>query len=76
MGRVFKIQAGAMGLAAAKQQTEILKSNYEQATANVVGLTAQVAFNRKRLGTFRSLRRKMPTHNSRRRTARINTRRR
>ncbi|MEH2491726.1 hypothetical protein [Bradyrhizobium sp. AZCC 2230] len=28
-------------LAAAKQHTEILKSNYEQATSNVAGLTAQ-----------------------------------
>src|SRR6267154_2631811 len=43
--RVTQLQAS---LAAAKQQTEILKSNYEQATANVVGLTAQVAFNAKR----------------------------
>jgi multidrug resistance efflux pump len=35
-------------LAAAKQQAEILKSNYEQAAANVAGLTAQVAFNTQR----------------------------
>jgi multidrug resistance efflux pump len=36
-------------LAGAKQQTEILKSNYDQATANVAGLTTQVAYNKKRL---------------------------
>jgi hypothetical protein len=30
------------------QQAEILKANYIQATANVTGLTAQVAFNAKR----------------------------
>jgi multidrug resistance efflux pump len=42
-------------LAAAKQQTEILKSNYEQATANVAGLTSQVAFNAKRLADIQKL---------------------
>jgi multidrug resistance efflux pump len=36
-------------LAAARQQVQILKANYEQATANVSGLTAQVAYNKKRL---------------------------
>jgi hypothetical protein len=40
---------------AAKQQTEILKANYDQASANVVGLTAQVAFNAKRLGDIQKL---------------------
>jgi hypothetical protein len=47
-------------LAASQQQTGILKSNYDQATANVAGLAAQVAFNAKRArprlfgsGTFR-----------------------
>lgn len=45
----YKIAQLQASLAAARQQTEILKSNYEQATANVVGLTAQVAFNAKRL---------------------------
>src|SRR5258705_7935436 len=44
----YKVTQLQAWLAAAKQQTEILKSNYEQATANVVGLTAQVAFNAKR----------------------------
>jgi multidrug resistance efflux pump len=42
-------------LAAAKQQTEILKSNYEQAAANAVGLTAQVAYNAKRLADIQKL---------------------
>src|SRR6267154_3767133 len=44
----YKVSQLQASLAAAKQQTEILKSNYEQATANVVGLTAQVALNAKR----------------------------
>jgi multidrug resistance efflux pump len=44
----YKVSQLQASLAAAKQQTEILKSNYEQASANVVGLTAQVAFNAKR----------------------------
>jgi multidrug resistance efflux pump len=42
-------------LAGAKQQAEILKSNYEQATANVTGLTAQVAFNTKRNADIQKL---------------------
>lgn len=41
----YKVAQLRAPLAAAKQQTEILKSNYDQATANVVGLAAQVAFN-------------------------------
>ena len=44
----YKVAQLRASLAAAKQQTEILKSNYDQATANVVGLAAQVAFNTKR----------------------------
>src|ERR1700730_18286787 len=44
----YKIAQLQASLAAARQQTEILKSNYEQATANVTGLTTQVAFNAKR----------------------------
>jgi multidrug resistance efflux pump len=43
--KVSQIQAS---LAAAKQQVEILKSNYEQATANVTGLVAQVKFSTQR----------------------------
>src|SRR6266576_3868993 len=51
----YKVSQLQASLAAAKQQTEILKSNYEQATANVTGLTAQVAFNAKRLGDIQKL---------------------
>jgi multidrug resistance efflux pump len=42
-------------LAAAKQQAAILKSNYEQATASVTGLTTQVEFNAKRLADIERL---------------------
>jgi multidrug resistance efflux pump len=51
----YKVTQLQASLAAAKQQTEILKSNYEQATANVVGLTAQVTFNAKRLADIQKL---------------------
>src|SRR5450631_3104505 len=51
----YKVAQLQASLAAAKQQTEILKSNYEQATANVTGLTAQVAFNKKRLADIQTL---------------------
>ena len=44
----YKVAQLQASLAAAKQNVEILKSNYDQATANVTGLTAQVAFNTKR----------------------------
>src|SRR5882724_5668589 len=44
----YKVAQLRASLAAAKQQVEILKSNYEQATANVSGLTTQVAFNKQR----------------------------
>ncbi|WP_247818670.1 biotin/lipoyl-binding protein [Bradyrhizobium sp. 40] len=50
--KVTRLQAS---LAAAKQQTNILKANYEQATANVAGLTAQVAYNAKRLADIQTL---------------------
>ena len=42
-------------LAAARQQVQILKSNYEQATANVAGLGAQLAYNTKRLADIQTL---------------------
>jgi multidrug resistance efflux pump len=51
----YKVTQLQASLAAAKQQTEILKSNYEQATANVAGLTAQVAYNKKRLADIQTL---------------------
>jgi multidrug resistance efflux pump len=50
--KVMQLQAS---LAAAMQQTEILRSNYDQATANVDGLTSQVAFNAKRLADIQRL---------------------
>jgi hypothetical protein len=43
------------GVARRGQATEILKSNYEQATANVAGLTAQRAYNAKRLADIQTL---------------------
>jgi multidrug resistance efflux pump len=43
--RVTQLRAS---LAAAKQQTQILQSNYQQATANVIGLEAQLKYNAKR----------------------------
>ncbi|MBR1236728.1 HlyD family secretion protein [Bradyrhizobium sp. AUGA SZCCT0182] len=51
----YKVSQLQASLAAAKQQTEILKANYEQATANVAGLTTQVAYNKKRLDDIQTL---------------------
>src|SRR6266702_8649608 len=51
----YKVSQLQASLAAAKQQTEILKSNYEQATANVSGLTTQVAFNKQRNADIQKL---------------------
>jgi multidrug resistance efflux pump len=51
----FKVTQLQASLAAARQQTHILKSNYEQATANVVGLDAQVKYNAKRLDDIQKL---------------------
>src|SRR5258707_2227688 len=51
----YKVAQLQASLAAAKQQVEILKSNYEQATANVAGLTSQAAYNKKRLADIESL---------------------
>src|SRR3954447_1615668 len=51
----FKVDHLRASLAAAKQQTQILKSSYEQATANVIGLEAQVKFNAKRLKDIQTL---------------------
>jgi multidrug resistance efflux pump len=42
-------------LAQAKQQAKQLVSNYEQATANVVGLAAQLAYNKQRLADISKL---------------------
>jgi multidrug resistance efflux pump len=51
----YKVSQLQASLAAAKQQTEILKTNYEQATANVAGLVAQQAYNKKRLADIQTL---------------------
>ena len=51
----YKVRQLEASLAAAQQQVEILKENYLQATANVTGLTAQVAFNAKRLADIQTL---------------------
>jgi multidrug resistance efflux pump len=51
----FKVTQLQASLAAASQQTQILKSNYEQATANVIGLDAQVRYNAKRLDDIQKL---------------------
>jgi multidrug resistance efflux pump len=51
----YKVTQLQASLAGARQQVEILKSNYEQATANVSGLTTQVAYNKKRLADIQTL---------------------
>src|SRR5450631_4401711 len=51
----YKVAQLQASLAGAKQQAEILKSNYEQATANVTGLSTQVAFNTQRNADIQKL---------------------
>jgi len=51
----YKVRQLEASLAGARQQVEILKENYQQATANVTGLAAQVAFNAKRLADIQTL---------------------
>ena len=51
----YKVAQLQASLAGAKQQVEILKANYDQATANVTGLAAQVAFNTKRNADIQKL---------------------
>jgi multidrug resistance efflux pump len=51
----YKVSQLEASLAGARQQAEILKTNYLQSTATVAGLTAQVAFNAKRLGDIQQL---------------------
>jgi multidrug resistance efflux pump len=50
--KVSQLQAS---LAGAKQQAEILKANYDQATANVAGAATQVAFNTQRNADIQKL---------------------
>jgi multidrug resistance efflux pump len=51
----YKVTQLQASLAGARQQVEILKSNYEQAMANVAGLTAQLKYNTKRLADIQTL---------------------
>ncbi len=51
----YKVAQLQASLAAAKQQTQILKANYDQATANVAGLEAQYKYNAKRLDDIQQL---------------------
>ncbi len=50
-----KVKQLDASLAQAKQQAKQLVSNYEQATANVEGLTAQLAYNQKRMSDIEKL---------------------
>lgn len=51
----FKVAQLRASLAAARQQAKVLKSNYDQATANVEGLAAQSKYNAKRLADIQTL---------------------
>jgi multidrug resistance efflux pump len=51
----YKVAQLRASLAGAKQQAQILKANYDQATANVTGLSAQVAFNTQRNADIQKL---------------------
>jgi multidrug resistance efflux pump len=51
----YKVAQLRASLAGAKQQAEILKANYDQASANVTGLAAQVAFNTQRNADIQKL---------------------
>ena len=51
----FKVKQLQASLATAQQQALILKSTYDQATANVSGLDAQLKFNAKRLKDIQTL---------------------
>ena len=51
----YKVSQLRASLAGARQQVGILQANYLQATASVTGLTAQAAFNAKRLADIETL---------------------
>ena len=51
----YKVAQLKASLAGAKQQAEILKSNYQQAAATAVGLTAQLKYNTQRLSDIKTL---------------------
>lgn len=50
--KVTQLEAALVG---AKQQAEVLKANYEQATANVTSLDSQLKFHQKRLSDIQTL---------------------
>jgi multidrug resistance efflux pump len=50
--KVTQLEAALIG---AKQQADVLKANYEQATANVAGLEAQLHYHQKRLADIQKL---------------------
>jgi len=51
----YKVAQLKASLAGAKQQAEILKSNYQQAAATAAGLAAQLKFNTQRLADIKTL---------------------
>jgi multidrug resistance efflux pump len=51
----YKVRQLAASLVQAQQQARQLKASYDQATANVEGLTSQLAYNRKRLTDMQTL---------------------
>jgi multidrug resistance efflux pump len=51
----YKVSQLEASLAQAKQQAKQLVSNYQEAVANVEGLTAQLAYNRQRLADIQKL---------------------
>jgi multidrug resistance efflux pump len=51
----YKVAQLEASLAGARQQVDVLKSNYVQASSNVIGLSAEVAFNAKRLADIERL---------------------
>jgi multidrug resistance efflux pump len=51
----YKVNQLDASLAQARQQVKQLKTNYEQATANVDGLTKQLAYHTQRLSDYRKL---------------------
>jgi multidrug resistance efflux pump len=51
----YKVRQLEAALVGARHQAEQLKANYEQATANVQGLTSQLQFHKKRLADIQKL---------------------
>ncbi|MGY0572604.1 hypothetical protein ACTGJ9_017280 [Bradyrhizobium sp. RDM12] len=69
---VMQLQAS---LAAARQKIRSLESNYEQATANIAGLAAQLTYNTKRLADTQTLSTEGQTPRSWSRTSRSSLKR-